>query len=224
MNILLFGAPGAGKGTQSALLVRDLGMAHIGTGDLFRNAIKSGSPLGLKAKSFMDAGQLVPDSITIGLVDETLDSLNGRPFILDGFPRTLVQAEALDKLLGEKGMRLDKVLFLDVPNDQLLSRLTGRRVCGRCGAVYHVDSQPPRVAGTCDVCGSQIVQRSDDKVEVVGQRLEAYKSNTAPLRDFYQKAGKLVAIDGTGAVEDIYGRIKQVIDSRSSATSRMVTQ
>ena len=211
MNILLFGPPGAGKGTQSAFLVRDLRMAHISTGDLFRNAIKAGTSWGQKAKSYMDQGQLVPDEVVIGIVDDALDKLDGKPFILDGFPRTVVQAEALNSLLDKKRLKLGKAVFLEVPHSELMSRLTGRRVCSKCGAVYHVDSHPPKTAGVCDVCGGQVGQRPDDSEAVVGTRLAAYDKSTFPLKKFYEDKGQLVAVNGMGDVSQIYDQIRKVI-------------
>src|SRR6185312_9322053 len=172
MNIVLFGAPGAGKGTQSALLVERMGMEQISTGDLFRAAIKNKTELGLKAKSYMDKGELVPDAIVIGMVDEVLARLGKNLFILDGFPRTVAQAEALRTILARRAMEIGKAVFLEVPKEELLGRLTGRRVCKSCGAVYHIDSKPPKVAGVCDVCGGEVVQRNDDKEDVIATRLK----------------------------------------------------
>lgn len=181
MNILLFGPPGAGKGTQSTLLIERKGMKHISTGDLFRANIKNKTPLGIRTKEILDKGELVPDDITIGIVEEELKKLNGSAFILDGFPRTVVQAEALGKLLGKTQLKLDRAIFLEVPFDRLMKRLSGRRVCKNCGTVYHVDAKPPKRAGVCDVCGGEVIQRPDDKAEVIGTRLKAYDESTAPL-------------------------------------------
>lgn len=208
MNILLFGPPGAGKGTQSALLVDREKMFQISTGDLFRNAIKNSTTLGLEAKKYMDAGQLVPDSIVIGMVEEVLAGLKSRSFILDGFPRTVQQADALGNLL--KGMRLsvDRAVFLDVPSSILLGRLTGRRVCQNCGASYHVEAKPPKRAGTCDLCGGAVILRNDDKEEVISARLEAYESSTAPLKSYYEKVGSLRIVNGMGSTEEVFSRIK----------------
>lgn len=208
MNILLFGAPGSGKGTQSALLLKKFPMQHVSTGDLFREAVRSSSPLGVEAKQYLDAGQLVPDSITIGLINEVFQKRSGKDFILDGFPRTVPQAEALEKLLAQNKMTLGKVFFLEVPDQILLGRLTGRRVCQSCGAVYHVDSSPSRVAGVCDKCGGSVVQRQDDKEEVIAQRLVAYSEKTAPLKAFYKAKGTFVAVDGTGTAEEVLKRIE----------------
>ncbi len=174
MNLIFFGPPGAGKGTQSALLIERMKMKHISTGDLFRNAIKTGTKLGVEAKQYLDQGKLVPDSITIGLVEEVLKTLNGQSFILDGFPRTVVQADALGVLLKSMNLKIDMSLFLEVPINLLLGRLTGRRVCKTCGATYHVEAKPPREDGVCTECGvGPIVQRPDDKEDVIRTRLEA---------------------------------------------------
>ncbi len=209
MNLILFGAPGVGKGTQSALLVEKLDMRHISTGDLFRNAIKNETELGKKAQSYMDAGNLVPDEIVIGMVEEVFENLNGQSFILDGFPRTTAQAEALEKLLDKVGISLDKVISLKVPQDELVSRLTGRRVCKGCGAVYHIESKPPKQEGVCDLCGEGVIQREDDKEEVIKTRLENYENSTRPVKEFYQNLGKFTEVDGTGSTEEVFARVQQ---------------
>jgi adenylate kinase len=208
MNILLFGAPGAGKGTQSALLVEKLNYFQISTGDLFRANIKSKTALGQQAQSYIDRGVLVPDSVTIGMVDEALANLNGKSFILDGFPRNVAQAEALGKILGQRHLNLAKAIFLEVPSEALLSRLTGRRVCKSCGAVYHVSSKPPRLPNVCDVCGGEVVQRNDDKEEVIATRLKTYEESTAPLKQYYKAAGKLVSVDGDRRADEVLNSIK----------------
>lgn len=211
MNILLFGPPGAGKGTQSAMLVERNQMAHLSTGDLFRAAIKGGTPLGLEAKKYTEAGKLVPDTVTIGLVEEKIRDLKSRDFILDGFPRTVVQAEALGGLLDGHKMKLGKAVFLHVPFELLFNRLTGRRVCSGCGHTYHIESAPPPHNLKCEKCGGDVVQRKDDMPEVIRTRLEAYEANTAPLKDYYNKKGLLLEIDGTGDVEVVYGRLSRAI-------------
>ncbi len=210
MNIILFGAPGAGKGTQSELLISRLGMKQISTGDLFRAAIKGQTDLGKKAQEYMDKGQLVPDSIVIGMVEEVLDKgvLN---FILDGFPRTVAQAEALDSLVSQKGLSIDKAIFLEVPMAILMDRLTGRRVCKNCAAVYHVISKPSKVEGVCDICGGEVIQRNDDKAEVIGTRLKTYEEFTSPLKEFYKKTGKYIEVDGNRDAEDVFKEIEKII-------------
>lgn len=211
MNIVLFGAPGAGKGTQSALLVERMGMVQISTGDLFRAAIKNQTELGLKAKSYMDKGELVPDAVTIGMVDEVLAKLTNKSFILDGFPRTVAQAEALGTILSKRNMVIGKAVFLEVPKEELLERLTGRRVCKSCGAVYHIASKPPKHAGVCDVCGGEVIQRNDDKEDVIATRLKTYEENTFPLRSYYKEQGKYVEINGNQDTETVFTALKRVI-------------
>lgn len=211
MNLIFFGPPGAGKGTQSALLIERLNMKHISTGDLFRAAIKNGTRLGTEAKTYLDAGKLVPDSITIGLVDEVLQTLDGKGFILDGFPRTVVQAEALGGLLSRLSLKIDKSLFLEVPLDLLLGRLTGRRICKSCGTTYHIESKPPTTAGVCDKCSAAVVQRPDDCEEVIRTRLEAYEMSTKPLKDYYRAKGPFAVVDGTGSSEEVFSRIEQAL-------------
>jgi len=207
LNIVLFGPPGAGKGTQSALLVERLGMKHISTGDLFREAMKNQTPLGVQAKAYVDAGKLVPDEIVIGMVEEVLNELNDQSFIFDGFPRTVPQAEALESLMLKVGMKIGRAIFLEVPRESLMRRLTGRRVCSSCSAVYHVDSKPPAKDGVCDACGGPVVQRKDDQAEVIGTRLEAYDKSTSPLKEFYTQKGILAEVNGLGDTEEVYGRL-----------------
>lgn len=210
MNILLFGPPGAGKGTQSTLLKEREEMVHISTGDLFRENIKNQTPLGIKAKEIIDAGNLVPDEVTIAMVEDVFSRLKG-DFILDGFPRTVAQAEALDRLLEKKNLELGKAIFIHVPHDYLLSRLTGRRVCTGCGATYHVEAMPPKTEGECDKCGSSLMQRKDDNEEVIGTRLQAYENSTTPVLEYYKKTGKYVEVDGIGETEEVYSRLKNVL-------------
>lgn len=216
MNILLFGPPGAGKGTQSALLVERLGMRHISTGDLFRAAIKNKTPLGVEAKGYMDRGNLVPDSVTIGMVTEVLKTLNGKAFILDGFPRNVVQAEALEGLLDSLKLNLDKAFFLEVAKESLVDRLSGRRVCRDCGAVYHVKAKPTQDGKTCDSCGgTDIYQREDDKADSIRTRLQVYEDSTKPLKEYYSKKGKFVEIDGAMGEEEVFQTLRELINSRN---------
>lgn len=210
MNLILFGAPGAGKGTQSELLIKRQNMTQISTGDLFRAAIKGQTDLGKKAQEFMDKGQLVPDSIVIGMVEEVLQK-GVQNFILDGFPRTVAQAEALDALLNKMNMTIGKAIFLEVPMGILMDRLTGRRVCKNCGAVYHVVSKPSKVEGVCDNCGGEVIQRNDDKAEVIETRLKTYQEFTSPLKEFYKKSGKYIEVDGNRGTEEVYSEIEKII-------------
>ena len=197
MHILLMGPPGAGKGTQAAALVKELGVPHISTGDMFRAAIKEGTEMGKKAKSFIDAGNLVPDEVTIGIVRDRLakdDCKKG--FILDGFPRTVGQAEALKGILSELGLALDKVLNISVPSSELIERAVGRRICKACGATYHLKFNPTKVEGKCDECGGELYQRADDTAETMGNRLKKYEESTKPLIDYYTAAGVYAEVDG----------------------------
>lgn len=212
MNIVIFGAPGAGKGTQSAELVAKLGMFHISTGDLFRAAFKNETELGKKAKEYVNRGSLVPDDITIKMVEEVFENIGEKDFILDGFPRNTAQAEALGEMLSKIHKSVDKAVFLHVPREQLMSRLTGRRLCKDCGAVYHMQAKLPKQAGKCDACqGANLYQRDDDKKDVIANRLEAYDANTAPLIEYYKKAGKYVEVDGVGDTGEIFSRLKSVL-------------
>lgn len=211
MNIILFGAPGAGKGTQSALLVERNGMKQISTGDLFRAHIKQETRLGTEAKSYMNSGRLVPDAIVVGMVEDVLKDLKGQSFILDGFPRTVPQAEALEAMLKNQSLQIEKAIFVDVPKEDLMARLTGRRVCTGCGATYHVTAKPPKVAGICDNCGSPVEQRPDDRAEVIGTRLDAYETSTAPLKAYYAANGRFVSVSGVGETEAVYKRIAALL-------------
>jgi len=208
MYVIFLGAPGAGKGTQAAEVARELKLAHIATGDMFRDAQKKGTPLGLKAKEYMEKGQLVPDEITIAMLLEHLtapDCESG--VIFDGFPRTLAQAEALDKAFVTRKKAIDTVVYIKVAEEELVKRLGGRWICRQCQAPYHELTAPPEVKSKCDKCGGELYQRDDDKPETVKARLKVYFTQTAPLIDYYVKTGKLVEVEGTGAVEEIRKRI-----------------
>lgn len=204
MNLILMGPPGAGKGTQAAMLVERLEVPHISTGDMFRKAIKDGTELGRQAKAYMDKGQLVPDEVTVGIVRERLGEPDcEKGFLLDGFPRTVVQAEKLEGILAELKMKLDAVVNINVPRERLVARLTGRRVCKACGATYHVEFNPPIREGTCDSCGGELIQRSDDTRETVENRLDVYLKQTEPLISYYREKGLLKEIDGDQPVRDV---------------------
>jgi len=218
MYIIFLGAPGAGKGTQAARLAGELGLVHIATGDLFRQALERGTELGLKAKSYMEKGTLVPNQITISLVLERLSAGDsGRGAILDGFPRNLEQAEALDKALAQEGRAIDKVVYIRVAEEELLRRLSGRWICRRCQTPYHITDSPPRVAGRCDKCGGELYQRPDDREESVRKRLEVYFAETVPLIDYYARRGKLLEIDGEGGVAGVAERIKTALGEKNRA-------
>ena len=199
MNIILLGAPGAGKGTQAAVICEHLSIPTISTGNIIREALKNGTEMGLKAKSFMDSGKLVPDEVVIGIIEERLqndDCKNG--FILDGFPRTIPQAEALDNM----GIVIDKAISIEVADEVIASRLSGRRVCEKCGRPYHIVDLKPRVEGVCDDCAGTLVQRKDDHIDTIKARLEIYHNETEPLKDYYQAQGKLFIVEGQDKVED----------------------
>jgi adenylate kinase len=215
VRVIFLGPPGAGKGTQAGELAREWGVPHIATGDMLREAAARGTRLGLEAKRYMDTGALVPDDVVIGLVGERLgetDAAGGA--VLDGFPRTVAQAEALDRLLRARGADIDRVVFFDVARPELLRRLTGRRICRNCGASYHVAFVPPRVAGICDRCGGELYQRDDDTETAVAKRLDVYATQTAPLLDYYRGRGILGEIRGEGAVADITAAIRQAVGEK----------
>ena len=211
VNILLFGPPGAGKGTQSALMVKHLSLRHISTGALFRQHMQEGSELGGLAQSYIDKGQLVPDDVTIAILESEILKLEGQGFVLDGFPRTLPQAEALKKILHQQGLKIDKALFLDVPIGLLEERLSGRQICQGCGRNYHIASRPSQIQGVCDDCEAPLVSRADDSPEAIRTRFEVYERTMLPLKKFYTH--ELVPIDGRGQVEAIWARIKQALNS-----------
>ena len=199
MKLILLGAPGAGKGTQAAVISERLNIPQISTGNIIRAALKSGTEMGLKAKSFIDAGKLVPDEVVIGIIKDRLaeDDCKGG-FILDGFPRTIPQAEALD----EMGIPIDKVIDIEVSDDVIVNRLSGRRVCEKCGRPYHTESLKPKVEGICDDCTGALIQRKDDHPDTVKARLEIYHTETEPLKDYYEKQGKLTVVEGQSTVDD----------------------
>lgn len=209
MNLILFGAPGTGKGTQSEFLVKQLGMVQISTGDLFRTAIKNRTELGIQAKLYIDQGILVPNAVTLGIVEGVLRKIKS-PFVLDGFPRNLEQGRALEKLLDSLNLKLGKVVSLEVPGALLVARLMGRRVCRSCGAVFHLVTKPPKKEGVCDVCQGELYQRPDDTELVIRDRLKVYEEYTAPLKDFYSKQGLLVQVDGNRSAQEIFEELKKI--------------
>lgn len=214
MRMILLGPPGAGKGTQAKLISEKCSIPHISTGDIFRKNISERTPLGTKAKEYMDKGQLVPDELTIDLVNDRLtyeDCKNG--FLLDGFPRTVKQAEALEKFLQGNGKNLDTALLIDVPSDFILERMTGRRVCPSCGTSYHIKFNPPKNEGICDGCGSKIEQRKDDTEETVKERIDVYDKQTQPLVDFYASKDQLFVVDGTQSIDQVFEIISNHIES-----------
>ncbi|NJP36024.1 adenylate kinase [Alkalicoccus luteus] len=212
MNLILMGLPGAGKGTQAEKIVEKYGVPHISTGDMFRAAIKNGTELGLKAKAFMDEGALVPDEVTIGIVRERLSQDDcAKGFLLDGFPRTPAQAQALEEMTTDLGRTLDHVIYIKVPRDDLFKRLTGRWICPDCGTAYHEVFNPPKEAGKCDKDGSELIQRDDDKPETVDKRLEVNLEQTKPLVDFYEEKGYLRNIDGQQDISDVFADVDKLL-------------
>lgn len=212
MKIIMLGAPGAGKGTQAKQIAGKYSIPHISTGDIFRANIKNGTELGKKAKEYMDQGLLVPDELTCDLVVDRIgqdDCKNG--FVLDGFPRTIPQAEALTNALDKLGQKMDFAIDVDVPDENIVKRMSGRRACLECGATYHVVSIPPKKEGICDACGSELVLRDDDKPETVQKRLDVYHEQTQPLIDYYKKAGILKSVDGTQPMEDVFSDIVKIL-------------
>jgi adenylate kinase len=215
MNLVLVGPPGAGKGTQAKRMAARWGIPHVSTGDILRQAVKDGTELGKKAGPLMASGKLVPDDLVVGIVNDRLlqpDAAKG--FILDGFPRTIPQAQMLDEGLANHGKALDAVISLEVPTETLVERISGRRSCPRDGSVYHIVQNPPRRPGVCDLCGTTLVQRDDDREESVRTRMQAYAASTAPLKDFYARRGVLRLVDGVGAPEAIEAAVVQAVKPR----------
>ena len=212
MKLIMLGAPGAGKGTQAKQIADKYSIPHISTGDIFRANIKNGTELGKKAKQYMDQGALVPDELTCDLVMDRIqqdDCKNG--FVLDGFPRTIPQAEALDAALGKINEKMDYAIDVDVPDENIVNRMSGRRACLNCGATYHLISIPPKVEGICDRCGSEIVLREDDKPETVQKRLKVYHEQTQPLIDYYKNQGILKSVDGTQPMDEVFKAIVTIL-------------
>lgn len=212
MKIVMLGAPGAGKGTQAKMIAEYCGIPHISTGDIFRANIKAGTPLGLKAKSYIDQGGLVPDEVTIGmLLDRIQEADCEKGYILDGFPRTIPQAESLTKALAEAGTAIDRAIDIEVPDSSIIERMGGRRGCPKCGMTYHIVNNPPAVEGVCDKCGTELITRSDDAPETVKKRLDVYHAQTKPLIEYYDKAGAMREIDGTQEMSKVFEDIKKVL-------------
>ncbi len=214
MKIIMLGAPGAGKGTQAKMIADRYGVPHVSTGDIFRANIKNETALGMEAKQYMDKGLLVPDELTVKILLDRVaqeDCRNG--YVLDGFPRTIPQAEVLDEALAAQGERIDYAIDVDVPDENIVRRMGGRRACLSCGATYHIEHVPPKKEGVCDVCGQPLVLRDDDKPETVQNRLNVYHEQTQPLIDFYRKKGVLKTVDGTQDMNDVFAAITAVLDA-----------
>ena len=212
MRLILLGPPGAGKGTQAKMLKEKFQIPQISTGDILRHAVKDNTDLGIRAKSFMDAGQLVPDDVVVGLIKERIKQADCETgFILDGFPRTMIQAEKLSETLAEMALTIDTVVDLEVNADEVISRLAGRSTCPDCGAMFHEESRPPKVSGVCDSCGGTLAQRQDDNSETILKRLEVYQESTAPLKEFYMRQGNLKTVIARGSVEEIFSRVCEMV-------------
>lgn len=212
MKIIMLGAPGAGKGTQAKKIAEKYGIPHISTGDIFRANIKGGTELGMKAKSYMDQGQLVPDEVTIGMLLDRISQDDSKAgYVLDGFPRTIPQAESLTAALKERGEKIDYAVNVDVPDENIVNRMSGRRACIGCGATYHILFNAPKTADVCDTCGEKLVLRDDDKPETVQKRLTVYHDQTQPLIDYYKKEGALVEVDGTQDMEKVFQDIVKIL-------------
>lgn len=208
MRVVLIGPPGVGKGTQAAFLRERLGVPHVSTGDILRSAVKDGTPLGIEAKGFVESGKLVPDDLMGNLIEERLGRADAAAgFVLDGFPRTVEQVAILDRVLTSLGVRLDRVISLVAPENEIVRRLSGRRTCPSCGSVFHVDSKPPAVPGTCDACGAALIQRPDDSESVIRERLRVFRTQTQPVTEAYRGQGILVEIDGAGTPESVRDRL-----------------
>ncbi len=214
MHLILLGPPGGGKGTQAKKLQDDYGLVQLSTGDMLRAAVASGSDIGLKAKAVMESGKLVSDEIVIGIIDERIQQPDAtKGFILDGFPRTVAQAEALDRMLAERGIKIDAAIEVRVPDSMIVERITGRFTCAKCGAGYHDKFQRPKVDGKCDACGgTEFTRRADDNAETVQKRLDAYHAQTAPILPFYEKKGVLKVVDGTLPIDEVTGRLKGIVE------------
>lgn len=213
MNIILMGLPGAGKGTQASEIVKKYPISHISTGDMFRKAIREETELGKKAKSFMDRGELVPDEVTVGIVKERLsedDAMKG--FLLDGFPRTIDQAEALNDIMSDLNREIEAVINIEVPEEELMNRLTGRRICEKCGTTYHLVFNPPKVEGVCDLDGGKLYQREDDNPETVSNRLKVNIKQSKPILEYYDQKGVLKNIDGAKDIDDVTSDVIQILD------------
>jgi len=211
MNVILFGPPGVGKGTQGVKLAAEQGIVHLAMGDILRTAVANGTDAGIKAKAFMDAGKLVPDVVVVTMIEDKITAGEGKGFLLDGFPRNVAQAEALNLMLDKHGLHVDRTVFMDAPEDNLLKRLCGRLICRACGFGFHVQYSPPRKTGCCDRCGGELYQRDDDREDVIAHRLDVYREQTAPLLDFYQHQAGFRKLDAGGDMDAVYAALTHLI-------------
>ncbi len=221
MNLIIIGPPGSGKGTQGGLVAERFHIPQIATGDILRDAVRNRSALGLKANAFMVKGELVPDEVVIGIIEDRLMQRDcAKGFLLDGFPRTVVQAEALEGMLGKRGLALDHVINIEIETGELLKRLMGRRTCNRCSAMYHLLFNPPKKEGICDQCGGSLYERDDDKEETIRSRLDIYSQQTGPVIQYYASQGLIRSINGVGHIDDIFHRILEAIEEREAYAKR----
>jgi len=212
MNLILFGPPGVGKGTQGEKLATETGRQHLAMGDILRAAVRDGTEAGKQAKSYMDAGKLVPDAVVVAMIEDRIAGEQGGGFLLDGFPRNVPQAKALEEMLVRHGLKIDRVIFMDAPEENLLERLCGRLICRACGFGFHRQYSPPRKAGVCDRCGGELYQREDDREEVIAKRLEVYREQTEPLLAYYQGKTGFRRLDASGEMQAVYAALKQVVE------------
>ena len=214
MNIILFGPPGVGKGTQGEKLATEEGISHLAMGDILRAAVRNGTEAGLKAKTFMDAGKLVPDNVVVAMIEDSIAEDTSGGFLLDGFPRNVAQAIALDEMLTKRGLTVDHIISMDAPEQNLLDRLCGRLICRACGFGFHRQYSPPQKSGFCDRCGGELYQREDDREEVIAHRLEVYREQTEPLLGYYQDKGSFSRLDASGETAAVYTALKQVVETQ----------
>ncbi|RMG92076.1 MAG: adenylate kinase [Zetaproteobacteria bacterium] len=209
MNVLLFGPPGVGKGTQGQRLAREVGIVHLAMGDLLREAVRQGTEAGKKAKAYMDAGELVPDELVVRMIEDRIHNVQG--FLLDGFPRNVAQARALDAMLDRQGLHLDAIVFMDASEETLLERLTGRLICRACGFGFHRHYSPPKIPGVCDQCGGELYQREDDREDVIADRLRVYREQTAPLLSYYRNRPVFGMVDANGGADEVYEKLLRMV-------------
>jgi len=213
MNLILFGPPGVGKGTQGSRLSTEFNVAHLAMGDILRAAVRDATAAGLQARQYMDAGQLVPDAVVVAMIEERILAGSDQDFLLDGFPRNVAQAEALDAMLAKNALSIGRIVFMDAPEESLLKRLCGRLICRACGFGFHRQYSPPLKAGCCDRCGGELYQRDDDREDVIANRLEVYNEQTAPLLEFYQHRNGFLKIDAGGEMEAVYAALKEAVSN-----------